>query len=83
MNVIEIVYTVAQIAVGNLYMWDAPGNLTFKVVGLHPAPDAAFAGNRIAPFADVIWSDDNGKVTTMNLQSIASGVRIGQIIPTD
>jgi len=43
-------------------------DLTLIVGTVHENPDASFAGNRLAPYADVTWSD--GSVGTANLQSL-------------
>lgn len=80
MIALNIAYVIAQLAIGDKFMWNETGNLTFEVVGIHHNPQAAFAGNKLAPFADVIWSDDKGKVTTMNLASLQNYVRTGQAL---
>ncbi len=75
-----IVFDIDSLAVGDVFMWNETGNLTFEVVGITRNPDAAFAGKRIEPFASVKWSDDNGKITHMNLTTIATYAKTGQIL---
>ena len=78
----DIVFFMAQIAVGDLFMWNEPGNNTFVVKSIVAEPQASFAGNKLQPYCWVRWSDENHD-TTLNLKSIETYVRDGLLIPTD
>lgn len=75
-----IIFLVSQIVPGAEFMWNEPGNLTFKVLSVDEDPQVWVCGRQLSPYATVQWSDES-KPSTMNLQSIVSGVRSGQILP--
>jgi hypothetical protein len=75
-----IVFLVSQIVPGAEFMWNEAGNKTFTIQSVVAEPQASFVGNKLAPYAWVQWSDED-KPSTMNLASIVSGVRSGQILP--
>lgn len=75
-----IVFFISQIVPGAEFMWNESGNLTFKVLSVSPDPQVWVCGKQLAPFATVQWSDED-KPSTMNLKSIETGVRSGQILP--
>lgn len=80
MTATQIVFFMAEIAVGNVFMWMEPGNNTFVVKSIVAEPEAAFAGNKLQPYAWVRWSDENHD-TTINLKDIETYVRQGLLCP--
>jgi hypothetical protein len=80
MTATQIVFFMAEIAVGNVFMWNEPGNNTFVVLSIVEEPGAGFAGNKLQPYAWVRWSDEDHN-TTINLKSIETYVRQGLLIP--
>ena len=79
MNAYAIVYFISQLAVGDVFMWNEPGNLTFEVLSIHPEPEAWICGRRIPAYMEVQWSDED-KPSTMNLGGFENQVRTGQVL---
>ena len=63
--------------VGDTFRWEGGPKVT--ILAIEENPQAAFAGNRLAPYATVQWSDDKAP-SHMNLAGIRTALRSGVLV---